>query len=121
MDVLILGNAKAKARIFYDGNKKIEADELFLLLDGDVLLTTCEKYLIEFRSNRNLNTDDIPNTISMSKLETELAYQLERNPNSTVIKSCIDFLKLKQMSNDTSQEIDMSAFLKKGKDINYVK
>ena len=118
--MVILGSAKGKARIFYEGNKKIDSDELFLLLDGDVLLSTCEKYLIEFRNNRNLNTDDIPDTISMRKLETELAYQLERNPNSTVIKSCIDFLKLKQMSNDTSQEIDMTEFLKRGKDISYI-
>ena len=117
MDVLILGNAKGKARIFYEGNKKLDADELFVLLNGDVLLTTCEKYLIEFKNNRNMNTEDVPTTISMSKLEAELAFQLERNPNSTVIKSCIDFLKLKQMSDDTSEEVDMEAFIKKGKDI----
>ena len=112
-----MGSAKGKARILYEGNKKLTDDELFLLLDGDVLLETCKKYLIEFRSNRNMNTENIPDTISMNKLEAELAYQLERNPNSTVIKSCIDFLKLKQMSNDTSQEVNMEIFLKKGKDL----
>ena len=115
-----MGSAKSKARILYDGNKNITDDELFLLLDGDVLLTTCEKYLIEFRNNRNMNTDDIPETISMRRLEAELAFQLERNPNSTVIKSCIDFLKLKQMSNDTSGEVDMEQFMKKGKDLIYI-
>ena len=98
-------------------NRDITADEMWFDLDEEVLESTCEKYLIEFRQTNALPRDSVSKTISMSHLEEELAYQLDNNPNSTVIKSCIDFLKLKQMSDDTSEEIDIEQFLKKGKDL----
>lgn len=60
---------------------------------------------------------ETPDQISMVKLEKELAAQLEINPSSSVIKSCIDFLKLKQQIDDRTEEIDMSKFIKIGEKI----
>lgn len=110
-------SAKSKAREFFRMNPQITIEELLILLDDEVLGTTVEKYLIEFRKTMGKDRGLCPDTISMSKLEKELAVQLERNPNSSVIKSCIDFLKLKQMSDELGQEIDMEQFIKKGKDL----
>jgi len=112
-----MGNAKDKARKAYLINPKITKMDLEDIIGDEVLDSTIEKYLIEFRATLAPARDTAPDTISMAHLEKELAYQLENNPNSSVIKSCIDFLKLKQMSDDNSEEIDMEQFIKKGKDL----
>ncbi len=100
-------SAKAKAKQAYLINPYITKGDLEDIIGDEVLDTTIEKYLLEFRQTLAKPRDKCPDEISMSKLEKELAVQLETNPNSTVIKSCIDFLKLKQMSDDTSEELDM--------------
>ena len=110
-------SAKSKAKAMFLQNRDITADELWFDLDEEVLETTCEKYLIEFKQLYPKNRDEAPTTISMKRLEAELAFQLDNNPNNSVVKSCIDFLKLKQMSVDTSDEIDMEVFVKKGTDL----
>ena len=107
-------SAKTKAKTLYLENPKITFNELKIALDGEVLDATLTKYLIEFRTLLGTAKEDCPTEISISKLEKELATQLERNPNSSVIKSCIDFLKLKQITDDTHKELDMSLFIKKG-------
>ena len=115
-----MGNAKSKARQAYLINPKITKMELEDIIGDEVSDSTIKKYLLEFRNTLAPLREHTPDTISMSQLEKELAYQLETNPNSTVIKSCIDFLKLKQMTDDTSQEINMEQFIKKGKEGLYI-
>ena len=110
------GSAKSKTREMYLMDKTITADEVVFALDDEILESTAEKYLIEFRQTLSKHRNDTPDTISMTHLEKELAHQLEVNPNSAVIKSCIDFLKLKQVVDDTAEEIDMEMFIKKGKE-----
>ena len=84
--------------------------------DIEIIDKTIGKYLIEFRKLYGTELKDVPDQISIKKLEKELSRQLEINPSSTVIKSCIDFLKLKAMTDMEQEEIDMSLFIKKGED-----
>jgi hypothetical protein len=105
---------KAKARDFYRQNPDITLQELQEAFP-EILPSSIQKYLIEFRKMRKDNITDAPTTISISKLERELAKQLEVNPTSATIKSCIDFLKLKETARDKTEEIDISKFLKIGK------
>jgi len=109
------GSVKSRARELYVKNNKITLQELKEAFP-DVLDTTLHKYLIEFRKLLGRKID-APDEISISKLEKELALQLEINPSVSVVKSCIDFLKLKQMSTDTTDELDMEGFIKRGKEI----
>ena len=110
------GSAKAQAREIYLKNPKIGLSELHEALDGLVLERTVQKYLIEFRKVYGKEIMDTPDEISMTKLEAELASQLEINPSATVVKSCIDFLKLKQSIGEKSEEIDIEKFIKRGKE-----
>ena len=107
-------SAKTKARSYYQNHPEVTLRELIEIID-DVLPATVEKYLIEFRQMYGKDIPDAPEEISIKKLEKELSFQLERNPTSSVIKSCIDFLKLKAMTDGQVDEFDMTIFLKKGK------
>jgi len=110
-------SAKSKAREIYLLNPKIGLPELQIALNGEVNDETVRKYLIEFRREYGEKGKDIPEYISVKKLEKELAKQLEINPSSTTIKACIDFLKLKQMTDGQDDEIDIDQFIKKGEDL----
>jgi hypothetical protein len=113
-------SAKNKARELYIKNPRITLEELKIALGDEVLETTVQKYLIEFQRTIGHKPTEIPDKISMDKLEKELAWQLNSNPTTSVVKSCIDFLRLKQMTEDTSEEIDIEKFLKKGKEYLYI-
>ncbi|MCP3685852.1 MAG: hypothetical protein GY861_24650, partial [bacterium] len=87
-------SVKEKARKYYKEHPTVTLRELQDICP-EVKKTTISKYLIEFKKLYGAKPVETPDTISIAKLEKELAYQLELSPNSTVIKSCIDFLKLK--------------------------
>jgi len=110
-------SAKSKARALYIENPDISLNELLMVIGDEVQERTAQKYLIEFRNQLGRELKTIPEEISMKKLEAELAAQLETNPNSSVIKSCIDFLRLKQSTDDKSTELDMEQFIKKAKNM----
>lgn len=105
---------KSKAREYYKKHPTVTLKE-FTDMFADVLPSTINKYLIEFRKLFGVKAADVPDRISISKLEKELSLQLERNPTSAVIKSCIDFLKLKQMTDGQAEELNMELFIKMGK------
>ena len=109
-------SAKSKARNYYKLHPNVTLKE-FKDMFADVLPSTINKYLLEFRKLFGVKKEDVPDTISISKLEKELSLQLERNPTSAVIKSCIDFLKLKQMTDAQVEELNMDKFIKKGKEL----
>lgn len=109
-------SAKEKARGLYLANPKISLMELQIALKGEVKETTVQKYHLEFRNTYGKKRDEVPDQISIKLLEKELSLQLERNPTSSVIKSCIDFLKLKAMTDNQVEELDMTLFIKRGKD-----
>ena len=109
-------SVKAKARKYYKAHPTVTQKELQDICP-EVAKSTINKYLIEFKKLFGMQPVDTPDTISIAKLEKELAYQLELSPNSTVIKSCIDFLKLKAMDANQDDEFDMSEFIKKGKEV----
>ena len=107
-------STKSKAREYYRAHPTVTLKE-FQDMYTDVESSTINKYLIEFRKLFGVKPEDVPDTISIKKLEKELSLQLERNPTSSVIKSCIDFLKLKAMGDNMDDEFDMEIFLKLGK------
>lgn len=107
---------KSKARDYYRQHPTVTLNE-FKDMFPDVLPTTINKYLIEFRKVFGVKKEDVPDEISVSKLEKELSLQLTRNPTSAVIKSCIDFLKLKQLSDGQVDELDLTEFYKRGKEL----
>ncbi len=107
---------KEKARGLYLANPKISLMELQLAFQGDVKDTTIQKYHLEFRNTYGKKRHEIKDQISIKLLEKELSVQLERNPTSSVIKSCIDFLKLKAMTDNQVEELDMTLFIKRGKE-----
>ena len=109
-------SAKTKARSYYQNHPNVTLSELIEIID-DVLPKTVEKYLIEFRQIYGKDIPDVPDEINIKKLEKELSRQLERNATSSVIKSCIDFLKLKAMTDGQVDEFDMTIFIKKGKEL----
>lgn len=109
------GSVKEKARKYYLKHPDVTLAEFKDIFKGQVLPRTINKYLIQFRQRYGVKIDDVPDEISIKKLEKELSLQLERNPTSTVIKSCIDFLKLKAMTDGQVDEFDMTIFIKKGK------
>ena len=90
-------SVKSKARIYYKKHPNVTLNE-FKDVFSDVLPATINKYLIEFRKLFGVKIEDVPDEISVKKLEKELSLQLTRNPTSSVIKSCINFLKLKAMT-----------------------
>ncbi len=108
------GSTKAKARKYYKDHRTVTQKELQDIFP-EVAKPTISKYLIEFKKLYGVKPEEAPNTISIAKLEKELAYRLEESPNSSVIKSCIDFLKLKAMDDNKDTEFDMSEFIKIGK------
>jgi len=112
--IMAKNSAKTKARSYYQNHPEVTLSELIEIID-DVLPKTVEKYLIEFRQMYGKEIPDAPEEISIKKLEKELSFQLERNPTSSVIKSCIDFLKLKAMTDGQVDEFDMTIFIKEGK------
>ena len=111
------GSVKAKARKYYQSHPTVTLAEFKDIFKGQILPRTINKYLLEFRQKFGVDIKDVPDEISIKKLEKELSLQLERNPTSTVIKSCIDFLKLKAMTDGQVDEFDMTIFIKKGKSL----
>jgi len=114
-DIMGTGSVKEKARKYYLKHPEVTLAEFKDIFKDQVLPRTINKYLIQFRQMYGVQIDDVPDEISIKKLEKELSLQLERNPTSTVIKSCIDFLKLKAMTDGQVDEFDMTIFIKKGK------
>ena len=111
-------SAKEKARVLYQANPKISFMELKIALNDEVQDKTISKYLNEFRQKFGVKKRHVPDQISIKLLEKELSLQLERNPTTSVIKSCIDFLKLKAMTDNQVEELDMTKFIKRGKELN---
>ena len=109
-------SAKSRAREYYKKHPSVTLQELQDAFP-EVLPDTVHKYLIEFRKLYGDKIQNVPKTISLVKLEKELAKQLEISPNSAVIKSCIDFLRLKQSVEDKTEEIDIQKFIKIGKKV----
>ena len=107
-------STKSKARKYFKEHPTVTKRELKDIFP-EVAPATISKYLIEFKKLYGVKPEDAPDTISISKLEKELALQLELTPSSSVIKSCIDFLKLKQMSDEQDDDFDMNKFIKLGK------
>ena len=107
---------KSRARDYFKNHPKVPVGE-FIKLFPDVLPTTITKYHIEFRQLYGKKKKDVPDEISIRHLEKELSQQLENNPTASVIKSCIEFLKLKAISNIETDELDMKAFIKIGKSL----
>ena len=108
-------STKSKARDFYREHPTVTLKELQDIYT-EVSAETVSKYHNEFRKLYGVKAEDVPDKISVSKLEKELSLQLERNPSPSVLKSCMDFLKLKAMSDNHDDEFDMSLFIKKGKE-----
>ena len=109
-------SAKERARGLYLANPNISLFELQIALKGEVKDSTIQKYHLEFRNTYGKKREEIKDQISIKLLEKELSVQLERNPTSSVIKSCIDFLKLKAMTDNQVEEFDMQLFIKRGKE-----
>lgn len=109
-------STKNKAREYFKNHPKVSLTE-FQEIFTDVLPSTVMKYHIEFRQLYGVKKHEVPDEISIRLLEKELSLQLERNPTSAVIKSCIEFLKLKAISNMDIGEIDMRKFIKIGKSL----
>ena len=107
-------SVKGKARQYFKNHPKVSLAE-FQEIFTDVLPATVMKYHIEFRQIYGVKKYEVADEISIPLLEKELSLQLNRNPTSAVIKSCIEFLKLKAISNIEIGEIDMKKFIKIGK------
>ena len=73
------------------------------------------KYHREFVVKFGTKLEEVSATINMKKLEHKLNHLLETNPTQSVLKSCIDFMKLKLSTDTEVDEFDMSAFILKGK------
>ena len=109
-------STKSKAREYFRNHPKVSIEEFVNLFD-DVLPTTVVKYHIEFRQLYGKKRHQVPDEISIKLLEKELSKQLENNPTAAVIKSCIEFLKLKAISDGDADDFDMSKFIKIGKSL----
>jgi len=109
-------SVKSKARDYFRNHPKVSLAEFTKLFD-EVLPSTVAKYHIEFRQLYGKKKRNVPDEISIKLLEKELSQQLENNPTAAVIKSCIEFLKLKAISNVDTDELDMKKFIKIGKSL----